>query len=378
MAAHRRRRVAVVLSVVTIASVTTFLLARLAGYPSPPLPPSPPSPGRTAAPGEGGRGVRALSPTFRIAFDDGDGNVSVMNADGSSRKLILKDASQPCWSPDRKRLAFARKGNLWIANADGTGQRRLTRWAEDPDNDLHGISWDPARGRIAFGRAESVNVVGIAGEKGGPVFATALYEVDPAGTAAPVRLFGFRPERPGRIRFTSNEYPAWSADGKTLAFARNGDLWLAHRGEGGEIEDADRLAAAADYDEDSEGGSRWTVAVTAASWAPDGSWLAYGRERVGGSGVAEVRVARLGDGTPGAPRTLEEDRLLPVYGWSPRVSPDGEWVLFCGYPLTGPNGTEVPSDPEHRGLWAISRDGRTTVRLPAGDGPERQPLSAIW
>jgi len=378
MAAHRRRRVAVVVSVVTIASVTTFLLARLAGYPSPPL--SPPSP---AAPGEGGRGVRApqpLSPAFQIAFDDGDGNVSVMNADGSGRRAVLKDASQPCWSPDRKRLAFARKGNLWVANADGTKQRRLTRWPDDPDSDLHGIAWDPARGRVAFGRAEPVDVVGTAGEKGGPVFATALYEVDPGGASAPVRLFGFRPERPGRIRFTSHEYPAWSADGATLAFARNGDLWLAHRSGDGEVEDADRLAAAAEYDEDSEGGSRWTVAVTAASWAPDGSWLVYGRERIGGSGVAEVHVVRLEQGAPGEPqqRTLEEDRRLPVYGWSPRISPDGEWVLFCGYPLTGPNGTEAPSDPEQRGLWAISRDGGTTVRIPAGDDPDRLPLSAVW
>jgi TolB protein len=58
--------------------------------------------------------------------------VVVARADGSHRHVIARNASQPVWSPDGRKVAFVRwmsKSNseIYVMNADGTSQRRLTR-----------------------------------------------------------------------------------------------------------------------------------------------------------------------------------------------------------------------------------------------------------
>ncbi|HVE67317.1 MAG TPA: hypothetical protein VNB64_01925 [Solirubrobacteraceae bacterium] len=65
--------------------------------------------------------------TNRSKFD-----VYVMNADGSNqRTLIARSAVQdtsPAWSPDGRRimwLSYRNGGEIWVANADGTGVQRL-------------------------------------------------------------------------------------------------------------------------------------------------------------------------------------------------------------------------------------------------------------
>ena len=66
--------------------------------------------------------------------------VYVMNADGSSGAEAGRDAEQPVWSPDGRKLAFARHPHrlvfarqlfdIYVMNADGSGQRNLTRSAK--------------------------------------------------------------------------------------------------------------------------------------------------------------------------------------------------------------------------------------------------------
>jgi Tol biopolymer transport system component len=73
-----------------------------------------------------------------------------MNPDGSDQKRLTFNGSQdtqPCWSPDGTRIAWAsnRTGDwdIWVMDADGTGQRNLTgskdrqdtspTWADDPN-----------------------------------------------------------------------------------------------------------------------------------------------------------------------------------------------------------------------------------------------------
>jgi dipeptidyl aminopeptidase/acylaminoacyl peptidase len=84
----------------------------------------------------------------------------VMNADGSGKRRLTQNVSfdgGPTWSPDGRRIMFARGSlytngsglpysDLWVMNANGTGQRRLTRTRElelEP-------SWSPRGDRIAF------------------------------------------------------------------------------------------------------------------------------------------------------------------------------------------------------------------------------------
>src|SRR3954465_4397869 len=42
-------------------------------------------------------------------------------------KQLIGDADDAAYSPDGTLVAFAREGDLWLANADGSGQRRLLR-----------------------------------------------------------------------------------------------------------------------------------------------------------------------------------------------------------------------------------------------------------
>ena len=81
--------------------------------------------------------------TGRITFvsgRDGNAEIYVMNADGSSQTRLTNDPeweSSPSWSPDGSLIAFesSRDGNaeIYVMNADGSGQIRLTN---DPGGDV--------------------------------------------------------------------------------------------------------------------------------------------------------------------------------------------------------------------------------------------------
>jgi TolB protein len=134
-----------------------------------------------------------------------------MNADGSSVTRLTTDSTADhdvqAWSPDRSKLLITSqvggKPAVFVINADGSGQHRLT----DTPFEASGSTWSPDGTRIALHEDTS--------EQGcHQVF------VMNADGSAPTKLT----KEPD-----CNWAPSWSPDGKKLVFATtrdgNFDIW---------------------------------------------------------------------------------------------------------------------------------------------------------
>ena len=70
----------------------------------------------------------------------------VMNADGSGQQRLTAQGAQPGWSPDGQKIAFMseRNGNaeIYTMNADGSQQQNLTRTRGGKES---GLVWSPAQ-----------------------------------------------------------------------------------------------------------------------------------------------------------------------------------------------------------------------------------------
>jgi Tol biopolymer transport system component len=63
------------------------------------------------------------------------GDIFVMNADGSGETNLTRSPTAndyaPAWSPDGTKIAFIRGGDVYVINTDGTGLTRLTPKSAD-------------------------------------------------------------------------------------------------------------------------------------------------------------------------------------------------------------------------------------------------------
>lgn len=135
----------------------------------------------------------------RISFDTEynlQGDIYIVNSDGSNLQLLVEDGFWADWSPDGRQIVFASKrdGNveLYLADADGDNQRRLTqteRMEYFPD-------WSPDGQRIAFTVLQP----------------RAIYVLDVEGG------------NEGRVTHESfAENPSWSPDSKWIAYQSDVD-----------------------------------------------------------------------------------------------------------------------------------------------------------
>ena len=162
-------------------------------------------------------GVPVWSPDGKkIAFtrERGHSNeIYVMEADGTGQRNLTRNPARdedPAWSPDGRRIAFARRVagqfEIFVMNADGSGQRRLAR---SSSRGFH-PAWSPDGRKIVFDTR---------GSSGGGGHSWAWYDVSVVnvdGSGQPTGLT--RETRPLRDRAARAALPAWSPDGRMIAF----------------------------------------------------------------------------------------------------------------------------------------------------------------
>ena len=150
----------------------------------------------------------------RIAYVT-KGDLWTADADGTHAARLVKGADQPAWSPNGRRLAFTRGGSVYTIRVDGEDERKLAS-GEHP-------AWSPNGARIALDRDDTIVTLrwdggGVrnAGTGSDPAYA-------PDGRLAVVRdgevVAG------GRIVDEGTE-PAWSADGKHVAYVRDDTIYV--------------------------------------------------------------------------------------------------------------------------------------------------------
>lgn len=254
--------------------------------------------------------------TGRIVFARAD-DIWVMNADGTERERLTNDPERdfdPAWSPDGTRIAFRshRDGNeeVYVMNADGSDQRNLTN---HPMSD-YSPAWSPDGTRIAFATDRDP-------DSGG----NDVYVVNLDGTGLQ------RITRGGGI----DEYPTWSVDGASIAYACSGGRVLT---EG--VGDFEICVVTAD----GEGSRQLTDAPGLSdypAWSPDGRMIAFMSTRggwptlpdyvppgyePGAFGEYDVYVMSA-DGTNvrNVTRNGREDDRFPAW------SPDGRFLVIDRY-----------------------------------------------
>ena len=138
----------------------------------------------------------------------------------------------PAWSPDGKRIAFTRWSkigwSIWIARPDGSGAKRLVPNANHP-------TWSRT-GTIAF-------------ESNRDGADSNVWTIRPDGTHL----------RKLTTSFWEDAWPSFSRDGKTIVYTNNGEVWTM-RADGSHKRRLHRTVAV----------DNWGPA-----WSPDGKTIAF-------------------------------------------------------------------------------------------------------
>jgi Tol biopolymer transport system component/DNA-binding winged helix-turn-helix (wHTH) protein len=308
--------------------------------------------------------------------------ILVRALDGSAIETPLtRDGGQnlqPAWSPDGRSIAYhsSRRGGVWVVPARGGVPRQVVPRGSHP-------AWSPDGARLAFQSDEATDVTPSAfGAQSG----STIWVVDADGG-------NLRELTRSGSPIGGHAAPAWSADGRYLAFSvfEGGDsngVWLytlatgaTHFLETGKglfelafAPDNSALYVAGgaslvvrlpfDADRGRVSGPREFIPVAGPpgvrglSISPDGRRLAFAGLATS-SQIWSVEVD--GNGAArGAPRPLTTDtslrKSLPV------VSPDGERVAYV-----------ATTRGEQPNIWIVDRDGTSHAPLTVDDSPDFKP-----
>ena len=299
-----------------------------------------------------------------------DANIWVANGDGTDQKRIIENGQFPSWSPDRKQIAFVRDRNIWVATADGSNQRPLTfQWKKDDPllkSELMDIkiSWNPRYDSVTFSHQELFEIERVNGIEGltpyprnapkNIIMGCSIFDVQVNGEApkkALPRYDLYGHEGGTDNYFVDQNFPSWSRSGKRLAFTRAGDIWVTEVIEKEDKEDIEnfdvtRVAAVASYDEPTLRASRNNLMATTLSWTPDEKQILYGYERYEGSGTEEVHLLDVESGKD--IRLLGDTTVI-----RPTLSPDGKFIVYQSWVCAD----DKSGKAVRACLWVASVDG---------------------
>jgi Tol biopolymer transport system component len=195
------------------------------------------------------------------------------------------EETAPALSPDGSTVAYAMRVNgSWDIYSQRVGGRNATPIVNDPQVDEGAPAFSPDGSLIAFHRSGGAGGIFVAGATG-----ESVRRVTDAGFD-----------------------PAWSPDGRQIAFSTEQVVDPAARGGASELFVVDLGAET----------PRKVVATDAVqpSWSPSGERIAYW-SNIGGQ--RDIYTVAAGGGTP-VPVTLDE-----AIDWSPVWSPDGRFIYFA-------------------------------------------------
>lgn len=271
----------------------------------------------------------------------------VSRGDGSSARLVAKTADTPCWSPDKKKLAFSRGNAVWVVGADGKGLRQVAELKNRAE--IESLSW---ASRILTGERKPLRQgQAILMSAQGKLYQYAMPRKGSAHLESLSYIWGSSIYGKPALK-----YPVWSPKKPYMAYVAEGDIWVAEQYSDSDGEDTGllcaRFAATAEYDIPNDHGSRMNIYAESLTWSPDGKLLAFCHQRQNGSGVWDLCLLKAPTGDDWNHEHPSWQVICSDAG-EPSFSPDGRWIaVFRPY-----------SDDGWNGVCAVSVDGKKIVKL---------------